>query len=138
MRGRGALTVVLGVAAFAAGGITAEAADRAVPSTVKIVSLQEVNDYVYVQGTITSVKGACSANRRVVVKALLVNDTVFKFDVARSGGNGGWLAARPLDEVDELPQITTIEVKAQKQTVRVSKSKKIVCGADRAQVAINS
>lgn len=129
------------VAAFLAlaGAPTAEAGGGNIkaPTDITIEGLTNTASDAVLIGSILSTKPRCLDNRKVRVTLIPLNGPSFPFDVARTGGGGGWFALHDLDEVQAIVPIDVVKVKVAKRTIPLSGDRVLICGADRLRSAVN-
>ena len=124
-RGRATVIAVAATALLASGPVAAEAGKTEKANTkVKVITVTSDENFIYTLGTVSSADERCVENRRVQVD-FAGNGNSLKFDVARSGRNGGWDAVHDADQViaagpfnKVLVEVAERKVKAGKKTIR--------------------
>ncbi|GIK78473.1 MAG: hypothetical protein EDQ89_12605 [Acidobacteria bacterium] len=123
------LAVVLGLAPAATA--TAGRGDVRAATSVAIDVVTDNSEYAIVFGSIDSNKPRCRDNRRVLVTLVPQSGPDFRFDVARTGGGGGWFALRPSDAVDALGPIASVRVEVARRKVPLAGGRALICGKAR-------
>lgn len=131
---RAAGTIGAAVAALvlaAAGSAAAGKGDVRAATSIAIEGQTNTADDAVLIGSIDSKKPRCLDNRKVRVTLIPQNGPNFAFDVARTGGGGGWFALHDLDEVNAISPIDLIRVRVTKRKIRLSGDRRLICGGAR-------
>jgi len=125
--GRPHLVAILAAAlACLAGPIAAQAGKtEKVKTKVAVDSVTGDADVLYTYGKVSAPDDRCLDNRRVQVY-FAGNGNNLKFDIARTGRNGGWTAVHDINKVIEAGPFNTILVKVDERRIKAG-GKTILC-----------
>lgn len=127
MIGAAATALVLAIAPSA----TAGKGDIRAATSIAIEGQTNTADDAVLIGSIGSKKPRCLDNRRVRVTLVPQSGPNFAFDVAKTGGGGGWFALHDLGEVTAISPIDLIRVRVTKRKIRLPGGRRLICGAAR-------
>jgi len=131
-RAAGAIGVTVAALALASAGVAAAAkADVRASTSIAIEGQTNTADDAVLIGSIDSKKRKCLDNREVRVTLVPQSGPRFAFDVARTGGGGGWFALHDLGEVTAISPIDLIKVRVTKRKIPLPGNRKLICGVAR-------
>lgn len=126
MIGAAATALVLAIAPSA----TAGKGDIRAATSIAIEGQTNTADDAVLIGSIGSKKPRCLDNRRVRVTLVPQSGPNFAFDVAKTGGGGGWFALHDLDEIEAVKP-TALKVAVAKRTSRLAGNRELICAGKR-------
>jgi len=136
-RAVGAIGIAALALALAAPGTAAGRGDVRAPTRITIEAMTDNSVDAILIGSIDSPKPKCLDNRKVRVTLVRQSGPDFTFDVARTGGGGGWFALRDLDEVEAIGPIDAIRLAVAKRKLALAGGRTLTCGAAGKRVAVS-
>jgi len=138
-RALGAIGIAALALALAAAGAASAAgrSDVRAPTQIAIEAMTSSSVDAILIGSIDSTRPKCLDDRKVRVTLVPQSGPDFAFDVARTGGGGGWFALRDLDEVEAIAPIDAIKLEVAKRKLTLAGGRTLICGAARMRVAVN-
>ncbi|MEZ5075723.1 MAG: hypothetical protein R2691_12980 [Solirubrobacterales bacterium] len=127
------LAVTLAAAATAAAG----RGDVRASTRIAVDAMTDNSVDAILIGSIDSRRPKCLDNRRVRVTVVPQSGPNLAFDVARTGGGGGWFAIGPLDEVEAIGPIDAIELAVAKRKLPLAGDRELICAGVRKRVGLS-
>lgn len=128
----GAAGVAAAVLALAfAGTAAAGKGDVRAATDIGIEAMAETGSRAVAVGSIDSKKPKCLDNRKVRVTLVPLSGPDFAFDVARTGGGGGWFAVHGLDEFEANAPFELIKLQVAGRKLPLPGGRTLICGGTR-------
>lgn len=122
---------------LAASGPAAAATTVKAATSVEVEGLFAAGPYAVAGGSIDSGDARCLDNRRVAVKVIDKDGELIRFDVARTGKQGGWTAIHELTSIQSRAPLQAIKLKVGERRIQISKGKALVCKGKRLSVQLS-